>query len=152
MADNSFNIDILVDDISREDIEGMIQRTKEIGKRTVHYTALDSVSELRQRSPVDHGILARNWLIRSMGSLAKGVYNNTMYLNFVLYGTRGGVTRPFDPIAQWARRKGLPAGAVWRSICLHGTKANDFLSEAVDKVEGNINSHINRAIREVGEI
>lgn len=39
---------------------------------------------------------------------------------------------PFDPIERWARRKGLPGGAIWRSITQRGIKSAEESDHRVD--------------------
>lgn len=39
---------------------------------------------------------------------------------------------PFSPIKRWARRKGLPAGAIWQSIAQKGIKSAEESQHRVD--------------------
>lgn len=55
------------------------------------------------------------------------------YIGFANDGTRPH-RPPFGPIALWAKRKGLPAGAVWRSIARKGTRAQKFVERTTEQV------------------
>lgn len=56
---------------------------------------------------------------------------NSIYPTVMITGTRP-FTPPWSPIERWARRKGLPAGAVWMSIKKRGIQSADESKHRVD--------------------
>ena len=145
------NYDIQVEGIEIDDVERMVTRMKQTANRAARLAALDTKAKLKVNSPFYKGVLARSWVVRKTGPLSWGVSSPINYLKAVVEGTPPG-PRPFDPIAQWARYKGLPPGPVWNSIVHKGTKANDFVGATSQQIEPRLNVYVEMAIRERGEL
>lgn len=90
------------------------------------------------------GQLRDNWVIttaRFQGTLA----SNMPYALFVEKGT-GPHMPPIDAITPWAKKKGLNPWAVAMSIKKKGTKANPFLSRAIDDAQSGIEQEFEDAL------
>lgn len=87
-------------------------------------------------APTDRWRL-RNSFQTEFRSLFWRLFNPVEYAVYVQEWTRPH-SAPFDVIAERARRKGLNAGAVWRSIKKKGTKANPFMTRAIENSDSEI--------------
>lgn len=59
------------------------------------------------------------------------VGTNKNYARSVEYGSRPHYA-PIDHLRPWAKAHGIPAGAVWRSIWMYGTKPHPFMKPAFE--------------------
>ena len=145
------NYDIQVEGIDRTQIEVIIVKMRQTANRAARLAAIDTKARLKEKSPFYKGVLARSWVVKKNGNLSWGISSPINYLKAVVEGTGPG-PRPFDPIAQWARYKGLPPGPVWWTIVHRGTKANDFVDAVSRIIEPRLNVYVEMAIRERGEL
>lgn len=93
------------------------------------------------------GFLAGKWNIkmeRFTGSLVSG----SEHAVYVHNGTKPHWA-PIDPLAKWAKRKGLNPYAVRNSIAMKGTRANPFLRRAVDQEVENIDKELDKGIKDI---
>lgn len=67
------------------------------------------------------------------------------------YGRPPGSMPPLEPIAAWARRKGIttPPFAIALAIKRHGTKARRFMEGGVNSALSNIQRHFINASRDI---
>lgn len=93
-------------------------------------TAIFVAGVAKSLAPVDRGELRAKIEIKEHSNERLEVISGAKYSEFVERGTRAHIP-PFAPIERWALRRGLPPGAVWRSIGQKGTKAHPFMQPAV---------------------
>lgn len=106
--------------------------------------------EAIQEAPVNDGLLRANIKVDFPTENSAVVYSGAKYSIYVHEGTRPHFA-PFKPIERWARKKGLPAGAVWRAIAKKGTKANKYMDRATKNSERHVQSIFSDANREVAQ-
>jgi HK97 gp10 family phage protein len=97
-------------------------------------SSLIAQRDIRKETPVDRNRLRNSILIQRLGRFALSVGTNVKYSIYVHEGTRPH-RAPYGPIAQWARRRGIPAYPVWLSIMRKGTKPNPFFKRGVTAAE-----------------
>lgn len=106
-------------------------------------------SEAKKLAPVDRGRL-RAGITHAVDSSQfptwAEVGTNASYAKAVHEGRRPGIMPPVKAIEGWAKRKGLSAWAVAKSIEKHGTKPNPFLADALDAMRPKIEKEFTGAI------
>lgn len=111
----------------------------------------------RQEAPVDRGIM-RNKIGYKMGngSVEIGPFGSK-YAEWVHDGTDPhfppikAITGKEETLDLWARRHGVDAYAVARSIARKGTKANPFMDRAAKSGENDVRRLFQRAVDRIVE-
>lgn len=119
------NANIIADKLNTDSVEVRTELKKALEK-----SAITVQREIMIAAP--HGVtgdLARDVGIEFV-ELSAIVKPKKKYAIFVEKGTKPH-TPPISAIEPWARKKGIPVGAVWQSIRQKGTKANPFMEKAV---------------------
>lgn len=93
-------------------------------------------------TPVDTGNLRQSYESK-FWYLEWELRNTRKYWIFVHEPTRPH-TPPLDAITPWARRKGIPAWAVWMSIKKKGTKWNPWMTRAMEQEEWRVEQFFSR--------
>lgn len=113
----------------------------------MNYAAVRCQTRARERCPVDTGRLRTSIRVRFLnGGLAADVYTDVLYAPFVESGTRAHNV-PAAVLAGWARRHGIPAGAVAKAIRSLGTQAHPFLFPAWEETKGELVTELQRVAR-----
>lgn len=108
-------------------------------------SAITIQGKIREKAPVDTGRLRNSILYMRIGTLVYAVATNAKYAVYVHEGTRPHAM-PLSAIEPWAKRRGIPAGAVWQAILKRGTKANPFFKEGAEASESQVNMYFDQAI------
>jgi len=115
------------------------QKYRRAKSHCLELIGLDLNANLQKEAPVDTGRLAGSFNnLRKISDDQYVTSSNADYAEAVQEGRKPGHAPPFEPIARWAKRHGLPAGAVWRKIWQKGIKPNPFVDRAIDAVEPRI--------------
>ncbi len=106
--------------------------------------------QVKTEAPVDHGRLAGSFMTSSQSALSRSVYTNVEYALDVHEGRDPGPV-DFGAIERWAGRKGLPAGAVYRTIREHGTRPNRYADRAVESTETRVEEFAQMAVERAAQ-
>ena len=123
--------------------EESVKEFKEAIGKSLSY--IEAMAKLK--CPVDRGRLRSSFKQEIVGLRGK-LEVGAKYGIFVEKGTRPH-TPPFKAIERWARRKGLPAGAVWMSIRMKGTKAHPFFEPAIKESREMISKFFREAFSKI---
>jgi hypothetical protein len=114
--------------------------------QAIHVSALVVQRMARKEAPADRGIL-RNSIKISFRPLSATVAPSGASAKYAVPVHEGSkphfppikaLTGKEEALDLWARRHGIPAWAVARSIARKGTKANPFMQRAAEAAEGDI--------------
>ena len=122
--------------------------TEEIEKALTKSAILIQRNAIKE-SPIDTGRLRSNIIYRVFFGTAV-ISPNVDYAVYVHEGTRPH-SMPFNAVEPWARRKGIPAGAVWQSIRHKGTKGNPFMRRAAEQSGDGVRKFFKDAADNVGK-
>lgn len=90
----------------------------------------------KEETPIDTGKLRNSYRSR-FSDMSGSLVNTAKYAQFVHDGTKPhGMSYKY--IEAWAKRKGLNASSIARSVRQRGTKANPFLKRTVERGEGTV--------------
>ncbi len=117
-------------------------------KRSIYASLLILQMAARERVPKDMSNLAENIKPVMKGSFEGQLLADTKYALFVHEGTRPHFP-PIDAIEPWARRHGIPAFLVARSIARKGTKPKPFMTWAKEAKANDINKIFENAINKI---
>lgn len=92
------------------------------------------------------GILRDNWQLTT-GRFTGQIVSMAPYAAAVHEGTAPHMP-PVDAITPWANKRGISPWAVAMSIKKKGTKANPFLTRAINDVEDNISDDFANALEQ----
>ena len=111
----------------------------------IQQSAVQIQRETMVNAPVDTGQLRSQIEYRKTGNAQAVVGSKAKHSLPVHEGSKPHYA-PLKALEPWARRKGIPVGAVWYSIAKKGTKANPFMKKAVDSLSGQIDSNFTKAL------
>lgn len=124
--------------LAASDLMRKIRSLPAAERRFLRRLGLETQKAAKIFAPVDRGGLQSKISIKEGRDPVKGpqviVESEAPYSGAVEEGSRPH-TPPFSPIARWARRHGIPGGAVWTSIRRHGTRPHPFMEPAKDFAE-----------------
>jgi len=129
-------------------IEKLVKNGKQAVSLAFRYIAEEVWGNLRREAPVDQGQLAGSFQLSKLSEMSYRIFTRVKYALDVNNGTAPHFV-PFEEIAPWAIRHGIPPGAVWRSIQQVGTRPNPFAERAVAETQTRVNEFMDRAVREV---
>lgn len=109
----------------------------------------------KDKCPTSTGELKRSITTKVVESGTDSVLvatgTNVAYAPPVEYGS-GPHNVPISALEPWARKRGIPVWALWKSISLHGTAPHPFLrpalDENVDEIGKVVNAELRKAIEE----
>lgn len=111
----------------------IIRKAKSATDKGVLAVAKVGAGTAKALTPVDMGEL-RGSISEELISRGKARYGtNVEYAMYVEYGT-GPHSVPITALEGWAKRNGVPVGAVWISIKKKGTKPQSFLRLSADLI------------------
>lgn len=99
------------------------------------------------KTPVDRGGLRSSYRQRIVG-LRGELWPRKKYAPFVEFGTRPH-TPPLKAIKRWAKRKNLPAGAIWMAIRRRGTKPHPYFEPAIKESEDKVKQFFEKAFNKL---
>ncbi len=101
----------------------------------------------KKETPVNTGTLRNSYRSRFEG-IEGELVNTAKYAYWVHEGRKAWIAPPSEPIAYWAKRKGInaPIFLLTRSIAKKWTKAQPFFTRAVEAEEENVISLIKSEI------
>lgn len=143
------NIAVKIENIA--EFRKAFQRAPEVVGRELHRAFEKSTSAVQATAkrlvPVDSGRL-RDSIETEIRPLEASVFTTLKYAPFVEFGTRPHFPPP-QPLDVWARRHGIPLGAVQKKIAREGTPAVPFLGAAKSERENEIIGNFADAITAV---
>lgn len=111
-------------------------------------SAFEVEKEAKLFTPVDTGRL-RATIATSLGvadlGLTSIVSTNVNYALAVHEGSKPHAA-PYAPIKAWAKRHGVPAGAVWWSIKTKSRKGRPFMKQGAEKAKEAIERYYGKAL------
>mgnify|MGYP001301469456 CR=1 FL=1 len=106
-------------------------------RRFLQRATMVGEASAKKAAPVDTGHLRRSITHRVDGYTVGRFGTNTPYGPHVEYGTKAHWP-PVEALGGWAKRKGIPPGAVAAAIAKRGTRAQPYMRPAVKDVEAAI--------------
>lgn len=147
----------------KDEFDAIIQRCRDVMETAMDMVAGEGINCVAIEAPVDTGILHQpgSWVYERQDNFSRRITPAPSgpamkYAGFVQFGTGPAVghqpyTPPFGPIEAWANRHHIPAGAVWQSIRMHGTKPNDYIGRAKARLEHmDFTPHVSIAMKKHG--
>lgn len=132
----------------REDVQQVPKAGREVMAEAMNLIGQDLWGQVREEAPVDHGRLAGSFTLAARSPLEYVVATNVEYALDVHEG-RGPTDVPFEDIAEWAGRKGLPAGPIWYTITNEGTQENRYGDRAIEETESRVDMLVEKAANDV---
>lgn len=118
-------------------------------KRALNRGAIILQRAERIEAPRDTSNLAANINIIDLGPMEVMISPKANYAEAIHNGRLPGNPPPASALESWARRKGLNAYAVAKSIGKKGTKPNPFVARALDSSQQAINDEFDAAADKV---
>jgi HK97 gp10 family phage protein len=131
---------------------GSVLLSEEVGKALQNAT-LTVEAEAKQMAPKATGTLRRSITsaVKPISGTPAGIVSAPVrYAQAVEYGSKPH-TPPLQPVQRWAKRKGLPGGAVWMSIRKRGTKPHPFMEPAFTNNKESVIAMLHKALQMVVE-
>ena len=129
------------------DKEKFEQLGKDTIERAMELATIDYHSRIIEESPVDQGQLRGSWQLEQVQEFAWRVFSNAKHAAPVAFGSGPNPNLPWAPIAEWARRKGIPPFPVYHKIKTEGTEANPYHERAKEKTREKVQSFMDMALK-----
>ncbi len=114
---------------------------------SIKYTATEAWGNLKKEVPKDRGGGAGSLQLSKNNDLEWKIFSSLAYMYYLNTGTKPH-RAPWQPIAEWAQRHGLPPFPIWYSILKKGTKANKYVDRALEQAYARAGEFMERAMRE----
>lgn len=123
-----------------------LEQARQIMARAVDLTAIEVFGNIIRESPIDYGRLAGSFSIEQIDDLSWRIYTDVEYAEAVQTGTQPHVIEPKNGRALAFSMNGQTV--IVKRVNHPGTKANPYITRALDGAKSRTDEFIQRAIRE----
>ena len=135
-------------EINEEELHEFLDRGQAAMERAMYLTLIDYESRIVEEVPTDQGQLSGSWRTEQDDAFTGRVISDLEHAASIAYGTDAIPNLPWDPIAEWAHRKGLPPFPVWMKIREEGVTANPYHERAWQRTRGRLQEFMAMAVGE----